>query len=135
MAASPIALLAIAAGAYYLLSGSSSGGPPTSTAGTPTNTPSMGQPTFYNMAKQPISSIKCGASAIFDVPGYSLVWLDRTKNGVADFSGPYAVPAPPYVMSCSSDVGSYTITVYQLNADGSKGTLLGSTTFTVTQSS
>jgi hypothetical protein len=113
------ALILLGVGAYYLLSG---------------NLTSTGKPTFYNMSKQTITTIQCGGSVIFDVPGYTLVWLERTKNGVQDFAGPYAVPTTPYVMSCSTDVGSYTVTVFAINPDGSKGALLGSTPFTVTAS-
>lgn len=112
-----VALLAV--GAWYLLSNHAA-----------TN----GKPTFYNMNKQVINTIACGNSIIFDVPGFSQVWLTRTKNGVQDVNGPYAVPNPPYVLSCSNDVGSYVLTAYTLNADGSKGQILGTTPFTVTPS-
>ena len=111
-----IAVLVV--GAYYLLTNMNSG-----------------KPTFYNMSKQVISTIACGNSVTFDVPGHSIVWLVRTKNGVQDTNGPYAVPIPPYVLNCSTDVGSYVLTAYVLNPDNTKGALLGSTTFTVTQSS
>jgi hypothetical protein len=111
-----IALLAV--GAYYLLSGNLSS-----------------KPTFFNMSKQAISTIVCGNSIIFDVPGQSMIWLDGTKNDIQDTSGPYAVPAAPYILNCSSDVGTYVRTAYELNPDGTKGALLGTTTFTVTQSS
>lgn len=110
-----VALLAI--GAWYFLSNKSSG------------------PTFYNMSKQVITSIRCGNSIIFDVPGHSMVWLVRIKNGIQDTNGPYAVPIPPYILNCSTDVGTYNLTAYALNPDNTKGALIGSTTFTVQPSS
>lgn len=109
-------LVALGVGAYFLLNGMNSG-----------------KPTFYNMSKQVITSIECGNSIIFDVPGHSMVWLVRTKNGVQDTNGPYAVPIPPYILNCSTDVGTYVIAAYVLNPDNTQGALLGSTTFTVTQ--
>lgn len=114
-----LALLAV--GAYYLLSNGTGIG-------------NTGKPTYYNMQKQVINSIPCGQSITFDVPGYSEVWLTRTKNGVQDFNAPYAVPIPPYVLNCVTDVGTYVVTAYTLVNGTSKGQLLGSTTFTVTQS-
>lgn len=113
-----LALLAV--GAYYLLSNQVS---------------SSGTPVFKTMAGSVVNTIQCGNSVIFDVPGYTLVWLVRTKNGVQDFSGPYAVPAPAYVMNCSTDVGSYTLTAYTITPSNTQGTLLGTTNFTVTPSS
>lgn len=110
----------LAAGAYYLLNGTVA---------------NQGKPVFYNMSKQVITSIQCGNSVIFDCPGYSTIWLVRTKNGVQDFSGLYTVPAPPYIMNCSTDPGTYTLTAYAVAANGLQGALLGSTTFTVTPSS
>jgi hypothetical protein len=91
-------------------------------------------PTYYNVNKQVITSIKCGNTIIFDVPGHSMVWLTRSRNGTVDFDGLYAVPIPPYILNCSNDVGTYHVTAYTINPDNSKGALIGSTTFTVTPS-
>lgn len=112
-----LALLAI--GAYFLLN---------------QQVASTGTPVFKNMSNQVISSIACGNSVIFDCPGYSMIWLTRTKNGVQDVNGPYAVPMPPYIMNCATDVGSYVLTAYQLTAANTQGALLGSVSFTVTAS-
>lgn len=111
-----VALLAI--GAWYFLGNATSG-----------------KPTFYNMSKQAITTIACGNSIVFDVPGHSMVWLVGTKNGVQDVNGPYGVPAAPYILNCSTDVGNYVRTAYVLNPDNTPGALLGTTSFTVTQSS
>ena len=115
-----LALLAV--GAYFLLSGNLIG---------------TGKPLFYNMSKQVITTIACGGSVIFDVTGYTnkLVWLVRMKNGVQDFAGLYTISPLPYVMNCSTDVGSYFVSVYTVNPDNSQGLLLGTTSFTVTPSS
>lgn len=109
-------LVALAVGAYYFLFNKGSG------------------PTYYDIKGNVITSIKCGNAITFDVPGNKLVWLTRVKNGVQDFNGPYAVPIPPYILSCSADVGNYTVTAYDINPDHSKGALIGTTNFTVTAS-
>lgn len=112
-------LALLAAGAYYMLS----------------NTSAANKPVFRNFSGQVITSIQCGNSVVFDVPGQTMIWLTRQKNGVQDFNGPYAVPAPPYILNCVDDVGSYVLTAYALNPDNTQGVLLGSTNFTVNASS
>jgi len=106
-------LAALGIGAYYLMGNM------------------KGIPQFKNMQGQIITSIQCGNSVVFDVPGYSMVWLTRIKNGVQDFDGLYALPVPPYILNCSDDTGSYTLTAYALNPDNTKGVLIGQTNFTV----
>lgn len=115
MAAEGMILAALAVGAYLLFNKGSG-------------------PTYYNMQGQIITTIKCGNSITFDVPGNKLVWLTRAKNGVQDFDGLYAVPIPPYVLSCTTDVGVYDIAAYSINPDHTRGPLIGTTRFTVTQS-
>lgn len=90
-----------------------------------------GSPTFRNMQGQAINEIRCGNSVTFDVPGYTRVWLNRAKDGNLDYNQPFDLPMPPYVMSCSADVGVYDIVVYEIDANGNKGALIGQTKFTV----
>lgn len=114
--ANELMLVGLAVGAWWLLSNMGGSGP-----------------TYYNMQKQVITTIACGNSITFDVPGHTLVWLTRSKDGNVDFDGLFAVPIPPYVLSCVSDVGIYNVTAYAVNPDQSKGLLIGSTMFTVTK--
>lgn len=90
-----------------------------------------GQPTFYDMQGTPITGALCGSSATFDVPGHKQVWMDQLKDGVLNFSGPFNLPMPAYIFSCSKDVGAYDIAVYAIGPNGEKGELIGSTSFTV----
>lgn len=90
-----------------------------------------GAPTFYNMNGQPITEALCGSSMTFDVPGYSRVWLSQLKNGTLHYDGPFNLPMPAYVLSCTSDVGTYEIAVYEIDANDVKGVLIGQTTFTI----
>jgi hypothetical protein len=108
-----IGLLAVGAGALYLLA------------------TSKGSPVFKNMQGQPIIDALCGSSATFDVPGYKRVWLSQLKNKVLNFDGPFDLPMPAYVFSCTNDIGVYDIAVYEIDANDVKGTLIGQTTFTV----
>jgi len=105
-------LLAAGAGALYLMT-------------------RKGAPTFYNMNGQPITEIVCGNSMTFDVPGYSRVWMSQLKNGTLHYDGPFNLPMPPYVLSCSNDVGTYDIAVYVIDANDVKGELIGQTQFTI----
>ena len=88
-------------------------------------------PAFYDMNGRPITDALCGSSATFDVPGYSAVWMQRLKNGVLDFEELFNLPMPAYVFSCSNDIGAYDIAVYEVDANGVKGKLIGQTSFTV----
>ena len=90
-----------------------------------------GSPTFYNMQGSAITAATCGTSATFDVPGYKRVWMDQLKNGALNFSGPFDLPMPAYVFNCTNDVGVYNIAVYEIDANGVKGELIGDTTFTI----
>lgn len=88
-------------------------------------------PLYRNMQGQIITEITCGQSIVFDVPGYSRVWLSQLKDGVLNFDGPFDVPMPPYILNCSSETGVYEVAVYELNDDDTKGDLIGQSTFTV----
>lgn len=107
-----VGLLIAGAGALYLLT-------------------RKGSPTFYNMQGSPITSATCGTSATFDVPGYKRVWMDQLKDGQLNFSGAFDLPMPAYVFSCTNDVGAYDIAVYEIDANGIKGELIGQTSFTI----
>lgn len=85
-------------------------------------------PQFQDVNGNVISSIACGSSYVFDVPGYSTVHLVLTKNGLPDFDGGFDVPMAPYQANCMTDPGVYVATAY----DPSSGANLGTTTFTVT---
>lgn len=106
-------LILLAVGAYYFL------------------TTSKGTPTFRDMNGQAITEITCGNSITFDVAGYTQVWLQRLKNGQLDFDEPFAVPMAPYILNCQNDIGAYDIAVYEVDANGAKGNLIGQTKFTV----
>jgi len=90
-----------------------------------------GGPTYYNMDGQPITDALCGSSATFNVPGYTRIWLSLLKDKTLNFDGPYDLPMPAYIFSCSTDVGVYDVAVYEIDANDQKGKLIGQTTFTV----
>lgn len=106
-------LILLAVGAYYFLS------------------TSKGTPTFRDMQGRGITEITCGNTITFDVAGYSQVWLQRLKNGTLDFDAVFDVPMAPYILACSTDVGVYDVAVYEVDATGVKGKLIGQTKFTV----
>ena len=91
----------------------------------------QGTPTFYDMQGTPITGALCGSSATFDVPGHKRVWMSQLKDGQLNFDGPFDLPMPAYVFSCSNDVGAYDIAVYEIDANDVKGKLIGQTSFTV----
>lgn len=90
-----------------------------------------GGPTFYNVNGQAITEVVCGNSIAFDVPGYPRVWMSQLKNGQLNYDGPFNLPMPTYVVSCSNDVGTYEIAVYEINENDVKGTLIGQTSFNI----
>lgn len=106
-------LILLAVGAYYFLSGS------------------KGSPVFKDVNGTPITQMICGNTMTFDVAGYSQVWLQRLKNGQLDFDAPFQVPMQPYIANCTNDIGTYEVAVYEIGADGTKGKLIGQTTFTI----
>jgi hypothetical protein len=107
-------LIMLAVGAYYFLS------------------TSKGTPVFKNANGAPITTMMCGNTMTFDVPGYTRVWMSQLKNGVLNFDGPFDLPMPPYIATCSGDVGVYDVAVYELDANENKGQLIGQTRFTIT---
>jgi hypothetical protein len=106
-------LIALAAGAYYFLS------------------TSKGKPVFRDANGNIITQMTCGNSMTFDVSGYKQVYLSQLKNGVTSYEGVFNLPMQPYIASCSMDVGTYDMTVYEANPDGSKGALIGTTMFVI----
>ncbi len=113
MGENTLMLVALGVGAYYLLNMSS------------------GTPTFKNASGQVITSITCGATMTFEVPGYSRVWLSQLKNGILDYDGPFNVPMPPYITQCSRDVAHYELAVYAIDSNNVKGKLIGQTSFVI----
>ena len=107
-----VGLLIAGAGALYLLT-------------------RKGSPTYYDMQGRAITTAMCGSSASFDVSGYKRVWLSLLKDGVLSFDAPHDLPMPPYVFSCTNDVGVYQVAAYEIDANDVKGNLIGQTTFTV----
>lgn len=93
----------------------------------------LGGPVFKNTSGQIITAIPCGQPYTFDVPGFSQVWLEQSRNGSPTFNGPYAVPMPSYIADCVRDVGTYQNNVYEI-ADGKKGAAIGGAVFQVTAS-
>jgi hypothetical protein len=98
--------------------------------------PPSGAPAFYQgPIGNKITSAACGTAFTFQVDGYSgsQVWLTQTKNGTTSYDSILNVP-DTYTPVCNRDEGTYTETVYTVT-NGQKGTLLGSTTFTVKSAS
>lgn len=88
-------------------------------------------PVFYDMQGNAIDTALCGTSATFDVSGYKRVWMSQLKNKELNFDGPFDLPMPAYIFSCSNDIGVYDIAVYEIDANDVKGKLIGQTVFTV----
>jgi len=81
---------------------------------------------------QVITQIMCGNTITFEVSGYTRVWLQRLKNGQIDYDAPFDLPMPPYILSCVNDTGVYDVAVYEIDANETKGKLIGQTKITVT---
>jgi len=107
-------LILLATGAYYFLS------------------TSKGVPAFRDINGQVITQIMCGNTITFEVSGYTRVWLQRLKNGQLDYDAPFDLPMPPYILSCVNDTGVYDVAVYEIDANETKGKLIGQTKITVT---
>lgn len=88
-------------------------------------------PVYYDANGNIIQSAPCGSIYSFDVPGYSQVWLTQKKNGAVIFDGPFAVPMPAYQSGCYNDPGQYVTLAYTTDGN-TKGSLIGTTVFTVT---
>jgi hypothetical protein len=86
-----------------------------------------GGPAYMDLNGNPITSVICGGSYTFDVPGYSAVWLIIQKNGVQVFSAQFPLPMPSYMSSCSDNVGYYLVSAYDLQT----GQLIGTTQLTI----
>lgn len=79
-------------------------------------------PRFAEVNGQTVTSIPCGIPYIFEVPGYSRVWLKLTKDGVVTFDGEFDVPMPSYTSVCGTDPGYYVAEVFDLASGAPIGT-------------
>lgn len=93
----------------------------------------MGNP-VYTVNGQPVSTVKCGDTIGFDVPGYPHAWVVVAQDGHITFDGPMDLPMPPYTLRCPDDVGFFQVGAYVLTPDGKRGAVIGSTSITVNQS-
>ena len=86
-------------------------------------------PVFTDTSGNPITSIPCGGSFGFDVPGSGLtqIWLRQYKDGVKGYDGPFTIPMAAYASTCPADVGKYQNMVYDITT----GVLLGQANFQV----
>ena len=86
-------------------------------------------PSYFDVNGNPITSIVCGGSFTFDVPGSGLsqVWLTILKNGTKTFDGLFGIPMPTYITTCANDVGNYQLIAYDPNS----GIVLGQTTMNI----
>lgn len=111
---------------YEMIGPSLSPKPPRGTMGQ-ANT---GGPVYLDTNGNPITSIQCGGSYTFDVPGSGLtqIWLTLFKNGTKTYDGLFPVPMPSYVTTCENDIGQYQAVAY----DPTSGISLGQTTMTIT---
>ena len=87
-------------------------------------------PSYFDVNGKPITSIACGGSFTFDVPGSGLsqVWLTIYKNGTKTFDGLFSIPMQTYVTTCDNDIGQYQLQVF----DPSSGISLGQTSINIT---
>lgn len=85
-------------------------------------------PRFFDINGNTITTIACGQPYMFEVPGYTAIWLQLVKDGKLTFDAPYEVPMPPYTSNCELDPGSYEAIVL----DPSTKQEIGRTTLKVT---
>jgi len=78
----------------------------------------VGGPRFFDASGNTITTIECGQSYAFEVPGYTNVWLTVMKDGVTTYDSAtqippstYSVPMPPYQSICGTDSGHYEVIV------------------------
>lgn len=74
----------------------------------------LGQPTtgnarFFDLQGNTITSIECGQAYMFEVPGYTDVWLTVKKDGNITYDSGFAVPMPAYTADCTRDPGHYEL--------------------------
>lgn len=91
----------------------------------------MGQP-VYAIAGVPSTSGKCGDTITFDVPGYQRAWIVVYQDGRPTFDGIMDLPMPPYALKCPQDIGNFQVAAYEITAQGTRGGVIGQTSFTVT---
>jgi hypothetical protein len=78
-------------------------------------------PRYTDVNGQPISSIVCGGTYSFDVPGHNHVYLIQVKNGQEIWRGSFPLPMSKYTSTCANDVGAYVSTVYDLTTGQNLG--------------
>lgn len=90
-------------------------------------------PVFQDVSGNIITSIPCGGTYTFTVPGYEgkNVWLTMWHDGVKGFDGLFPIPMYPYTSNCVSEPGAYQAVVYDPDTD----IVIGQTTFSVVPSS
>ena len=89
-------------------------------------------PIFYKIPGFPTSSITCGDTYTFDVPGYTTVWLKEWKgSGNLVYNAQYNVPST-YTSVCNKDEGNYSVEVYITDYfTGQPDQPLGTTSLTI----
>lgn len=64
-------------------------------------------PRYFDVNGNTITAIQCGQPYLFEVPGYTQVWLKVTKDGKTTYDGLFNVPMPAYTSICETDPGHY----------------------------
>ena len=90
----------------------------------------LGQSVQYYRNGQPSVTAKVGDLITFDAPGFSEAWLEVSQNGKSTFSGPHAIPMPPYQL-LPRDIGFFQTAAYQLTTGRTRGALIGATSISV----
>ena len=84
-------------------------------------------PVFKDASGNPISSIVCGGTYSFDVPGRSQIWLTMLRNGTKVFDSLFNVPITHTAQCGTDEIGQYQVFAY----DPPSGMLIGQTTFSI----
>ena len=69
----------------------------------------VGGARFFDLQGNTITSIQCGQAYMFEVPGYTDVWLTVTKDGNVTYDSGFSVPMPAYTADCTTDPGHYEV--------------------------
>ena len=89
----------------------------------------MAQAVFYVNGIQKYSG-NIGDSLVFDIPGYTNIWLTQYQNGVLQYDGPEALPTAPLQLTDPPDLGTFQGTAYEV-INGQKGAQIASWTFQI----
>ena len=88
-------------------------------------------PIFYKVPGFPVSSIICGDTYTFDVPGYTTVWIKEWKAGNLIYDKQLNVPKALYSI-CNSSEGTYILEAYTTNfLTGQPDQPLGTTSLSI----